>query len=55
MNVAVAATGKTSRRRQDLPAPVILYYVPEWTLSWRFSSSEVLRCRVKGIKWWLDP
>ena len=53
--VAAAATGKTSRRRQDLPAPVILDYVPEWTLSWRFSSSEVLRCRVKGIKWWREP
>ena len=32
VNAAVAATGKTSRRQRDLPAPVVLYYVIALTL-----------------------
>jgi hypothetical protein len=49
----LAATGKTSRRQRDLPAPVVVYYVIALALYMQVSYREVLRCLLEGIKWLL--
>jgi hypothetical protein len=52
---ALNHTGKTSIRRRDLPAHVVVYYVIALTLYMQSSYREVLRCLLEGIKWLLGP
>ena len=49
-------TGRTSRRRRQLPAPVVVYYVIALALYMEVSYGEVLRCLVEGLRWlsWRD-
>jgi len=55
VRAVVAAAGKTSQRRRDLPAHVVVYYVIALTLYMQVSYREVLRCLLEGIKWLLGP
>ena len=51
----LAATNKTSIRRRDLPAHVVVYYVIALALYMQSSYREVLRCLLEGVQWLLDP
>ncbi len=44
-------TGRASRRRRRLPAPVVMYYVIAMALYMEVSYGEVLRCLVEGLRW----
>jgi len=51
----LAATGKESVRRRDLPAHVVVYYVIALALYMQSSYREVLRCLLEGIQWLVEP
>lgn len=51
----LAATGRDSIRRRDLPAHVVVYYVVALALYMHCSYREVLRCLLEGIQWLLNP
>lgn len=44
-------TGRASRRRRQLPAPVVMYYVIALALYAEVSYGEVPRCLVAGLRW----
>lgn len=44
-------TGKASRRRRELPAHVVIYYVIALALYMQVSYREVLRCLIEGLQW----
>jgi hypothetical protein len=44
-------TGRASRRRRRLPAPVVMYYVIALALYMEVSYGEVLRCLMEGLRW----
>ena len=48
---AVACCGRGSRRRRDLPAEVMMYYVVALGLFRSVSAREVLRCLLEGLRW----
>ncbi|MGQ9636146.1 MAG: IS4 family transposase [Bryobacteraceae bacterium] len=48
-------TKRASVRERDLPAHVVVYYVIALALYMRSSYREVLRCRLEGVQWLLDP
>jgi hypothetical protein len=48
-------TGKASRRRRDLPAHVVVYYVIALALYMQCSYRAVLRCLLEGIQWLMGP
>lgn len=48
-------TGRASRRRRDLPAHVMMYYVIALALYMRASYREVLRCLLEGLEWLRAP
>ncbi|MEN6486864.1 MAG: IS4 family transposase [Syntrophobacteraceae bacterium] len=48
-------TERTSERRRDLPAHVVIYYVIALALYMQSSYQEVLRCLLEGICWLLGP
>lgn len=52
---ALKETGKTSIRKRDLPAHVVVYYVIALAFYMQSSYREVLRCLLEGIKWLLGP
>ena len=47
----LADSGKSSRRRRDLPAHVVVYYVIALALYGQVSYGEVLRCLLEGLEW----
>jgi len=49
------ATGRSSKRRRELPAQVVVYYVIALALYPQSSYREVLRCLLEGIQWLLHP
>jgi hypothetical protein len=51
----LARTSKTSIRKRDLPAHVVVYYVIALALYMQSSCREVLRCLLEGIHWLIDP
>ena len=51
----LAATGRSSRRQRELPAPVVVYYVIALALYMQSSYREVLRCLLEGIQWLMNP
>jgi hypothetical protein len=51
----LAATGRESVRRRDLPAHVVVYYVIALALFMQSSYREVLRCLLEGLQWLADP
>lgn len=51
----LARTRKTSIRKRDLPAHVVIYYVIALALYMQSSYREVLRCLLEGIHWLIDP
>lgn len=55
VHAVLAATGKTSVRQRDLPAPVVVHYVIALALYMQSSNREVLRCLLEGVQWLLDP
>ena len=55
VEAVLAATGKTSQRRRDLPAHVVVYYVIALALYMQSSYREVLRCLLEGVQWLLGP
>lgn len=48
-------TGRASRRRRQLPAPVVVYYVIALALYMEVSYGEVLRCLAAGLRWLSGP
>ena len=48
---ALSSGGQESRRRRDLPAEVMVYYVIVMALFRSVSTREVLRCLVDGLRW----
>ena len=44
-------TERASRRRRQLPAPVVVYYVIALALYMEMSYGEVLRCLLEGLRW----
>lgn len=52
---ALAATGRTSIRRRDLPAHAVVYYVVALALYMQSSCTEVLRCLLESVHWLADP
>jgi Insertion element 4 transposase N-terminal/Transposase DDE domain len=48
-------TNRSSVRKRDLPAHVVVYYVIALALYMRSSYREVLRCLLEGVQWLLDP
>ena len=48
-------TGRASKRRRALPAPVVVYYVIALALYMQSSYREVLRCLLEGVQWLIDP
>ena len=44
-------SGSAGRRRRDLPAPVMVYYVIAMALYMQVSYREVLRCLLEGLSW----
>jgi hypothetical protein len=48
-------TGRNSRRRRELPAHVVVYYVIALALYMQSSYREVLRCLLEGVQWLLNP
>jgi Insertion element 4 transposase N-terminal/Transposase DDE domain len=55
VHAVLATTGKTSMRRRDLPAHVVVYYVIALALYMQSSYREVLRCLLEGIQWLHGP
>ena len=55
VEAALNECGKAGRRRRDLPAQVVVYYVIALALYMNVSSREVLRCLLEGVKWVLGP
>ena len=55
IRASLAATGKESVRRRDLPAHVVVYYVIALGLYMQSSYREVLRCLLEGIQWLVEP
>src|SRR2546425_3195169 len=53
--VMLEATKKSSVRKRDLPAHVVVYYVIALALYMQSSYREVLRCLLEGIQWLLEP
>jgi len=51
----LAETGRQSRRRRDLPAHVMMYYVIALALYMHSSCREVLRCLLEGLQWLRAP
>ena len=51
VHALLQATGKTSVRRRDLPAHVVVYYVIALALYMQSSCREVLRCLFEGVQW----
>ena len=49
VRAALAACGRTSRRRRDLPAEVMVYFVLALGLFRSVSTREVLRCLAEGL------
>jgi len=47
----LAATGKESLRKRELPAHVVVYYVIALALYMNSSYREVLRCLLEGVQW----
>lgn len=52
---ALAATGKESIRRRDLPAHVAVYYIIALALYMQSSCREAPRCLLEGIQWLREP
>ena len=48
-------TGRSSIRRRDLPAQVVVYYVIALALYMQSSYREVLRCLLEAVQWLRDP
>ena len=48
---ALASCGRDSRRRRDLPAEAMMYYVVALGLFRSVSAREVLRCLLEGLRW----
>ena len=48
---ALASCGRGSRRRRDLPAEAMMYYVVALGLFRSVSAREVLRCLLEGLRW----
>lgn len=55
VHTTLAATGKQSVRRRELPAHVVVYYVIALALYMQSSYREVLRCLLEGIQWLAGP
>jgi hypothetical protein len=55
VEAVLAGQKKTSRRRRDLPAHVVVYYVIALALFMQASYGEVLRCLLEGWAWLLGP
>jgi hypothetical protein len=55
IEAVLCKTGKTSLRKRDLPAHVVIYYVIALSLYMNSSYREVLRCLMEGIRWLLGP
>jgi len=53
VRLALAQTGRSSKRQRDLPAHVVVYYVIALALFMQVSCREVLRCLLEGIRWML--
>ncbi len=51
VRASLAACGRTSRRRRDLPAEVMVYFVLALGLFRSVSTREVLRCLAEGLRW----
>ena len=51
----LASCGKSSVRRRDLPAHVVVYYVIAFGLYMNCSFREVLRCLLEGLQWLREP
>ena len=51
VRAALRSPGRDSRRRRDLPAEVMVYYVIAMALFRTVSAREVLRCLVDGLRW----
>ena len=55
IDAVLAATGKASVRRRELPAQVVVYYVIALALYMQSSYREVLRCLLEGLRWLAEP
>jgi len=55
VKAVLAAHGRASQRRRELPAPVVVYYVMALALFMQVSYREVLRCLLEGLTWLLGP
>jgi hypothetical protein len=55
VKAVLAAQGRASQRRRELPAHVVVYYVISLALFMRVSYREVLRCLLEGLAWLLGP
>ena len=55
IEAVLAATGKASVRRRELPAQVVVYYVIALALYMQSSYREVLRCLLEGLRWLAEP
>ena len=55
IEAVLAATGKASVRRRELPAQVVVYYVIALALYMQCSYREVLRCLLEGLQWLSQP
>ena len=51
VRAALRSLGRDSRRRRDLPAEVMVYYVTTMALFRTVSAREVLCCLVDGLRW----
>lgn len=55
IEAVLAATGKASERRRELPAQVVVYYVIALALYMQSCYREVLRCLLEGLQWLSAP
>ena len=51
VNATLRSLNLDSRRRRDLPADVMVYYVIVMALFRQFATREVLRCLADGLRW----
>ena len=51
VDAVLAATGRERRRRRQLPARLVVYYVIALALYAQASYGEVLRCLLEGVRW----
>ena len=51
IDAVLADTGRRSRRRRQLPARLVVYYVIALALYAQASYGEVLRCLLEGVRW----